>query len=327
MKSPIHTLAVAALETAFIAANPAPTVSTNNAIPSSPATMPILKSSAFLALGFAIPLLAYYVERFVSKHPSAFRLVWLGAFVSNVIAVSIPGRFDQMQQSGKPWQPWKTYFEPAGWAFAIWGVIYLGELLLTAYTTVLGAPADVFRAAAPFWLAGNLFQCLWCFTFRPEFRSGLWLPASFLAGGAASVLGAHRVFTSAIMTLGPQHSLNEKLLLLVCRFPLALHGTWLAAATLLNVNGWAAVGPSTVPFQLAVAFTSAFIAFSIAGAVTWQTKDVFIAATAAWALAALADRATSKGKDPATGSLTRTRCWLWAWWKALCRMCSRERFW
>lgn len=263
-------------------------------------SMPILKSTVFLALGLAVPFIALYAEKFISKNPDAFRWVWLGAFLTNIISVSIPGRFDQLQQHGKSWQQWQTYFEPSGWAFAIWGVIYLSEFLLTAYGTISGAPIEVFRNAVPFWLAGNLFQSLWCLTFRPEFRSGLWLPASFLAGGAASMLGAHRVFTDAIMTLGPQHSMNEKLLLLACRFPLALHGTWLAAATLLNTNGWAAVSTTSQPFQLALAFTSAFIAFVIAGVVTWQTKDVFIAATAAWALAALADKAMIKGKDSAT---------------------------
>lgn len=301
MRLPIAALSSAILETTFIAANSAQNQQTSMETSSSP-SLPVLKSTVFLALGLAIPFVALFVEKFLSKHPDAFRWVWLGGFLTNIISVSIPGRFDQMQQQGKPWQPWKTYFEPAGWAFAIWGVIYLSEALLTAYGTISGAPTAVFRDAAPFWLAGNLFQSLWCYTFRPEFRSGLWLPASFLAGGAASMLGAHRVFSQAIMTLGPQHSMNEKLLLLACRFPLALHGTWLAAATLLNTNGWAAVGPTTQPFQLALAFTSAFAAFAIAGVVTWQTKDVFIAATAAWALAALADRAMSKGKDATTAA-------------------------
>lgn len=299
MRSPIAALSTAVLETAFSAANCEQNQHTSMATSSS-SPMPVLKSVVFLALGLTVPFIGLYAEKLISKHPSAFRWVWLGAFLSNIISVSIPGRFDQLQQAGKPWQPWKTLFEPAGWAFAIWGVIYISEFLLTGYATLSGAPAEVFRNAAPFWLAGNLFQSLWCLTFRPEFRSGLWLPASFLAGGAASILSAHRVFTQVIMTLGPQHATNEKLLLLACRFPLALHGTWLAAATLLNTNGWAAIGPTTQPFQLALAFTSAFIAFAIAGVVTWQTKDVFIAATAAWALAALADRAMTKSEDKDT---------------------------
>jgi serine/threonine protein kinase len=34
--------------------------------------------------------------------------------------------------------PWKTLFEPSNWAFAIWGIIYLSEIVLSVFMLTLG---------------------------------------------------------------------------------------------------------------------------------------------------------------------------------------------
>ena len=98
-------------------------------------------------------------------------------------------------EDGKIAVVWKSAFAPSGWAFAIWGIIYLGELLTTLYiafapsgwngdhtaiTKVMKKPGAFFGAylattevvdpgapcgflegvkrASIFWAAGNLFQ-------------------------------------------------------------------------------------------------------------------------------------------------------------------------
>ena len=43
----------------------------------------------------------------------------------SVVAVGVPGRWDGEMATG---MPWPTLFTPAPWAFAIWGVIYAGEV-------------------------------------------------------------------------------------------------------------------------------------------------------------------------------------------------------
>lgn len=166
------------------------------------------------------------------------RALWASAFLLNLFTVSLPGRFDgqavelQKQKDAattpeeikniESGMPWVTLFEPAPWAFAIWGVIYSSELLLTAFVTLFGhLQVAMVEKATPYWLAGNLFQSLWCFCFRPKFRNALWLPMIFLALASGSFFAAHREMTMLITT--PRAPFMGKIGLLLCRFPLALH--------------------------------------------------------------------------------------------------------
>ena len=101
----------------------------------------------------------------------------------NLFTVQLPGRFDSnasMESKNKTILTFAPIFAPAGRAFAIWGVIYLGEILLFLSVSVgtnflhrdyidkhhitLG------RASA------NIIQSLWCFSFRDTFQKVLWLP-------------------------------------------------------------------------------------------------------------------------------------------------------
>ena len=61
--------------------------------------------------------------------PSAGIVYQVVGFLINIVSVSIPGRFDSDVDPTNMTFPWPTLFAPAGFAFAIWGVIYLGELL------------------------------------------------------------------------------------------------------------------------------------------------------------------------------------------------------
>ncbi|CAN0506781.1 unnamed protein product, partial [Phaeothamnion confervicola] len=90
------------------------------------------------------------------------------------------------------------FFTPAGWAFAIWGPIFLGEMLYIVFQCL---PGSAFWLAdlAPFFAGAMAAQTLWCFAFRPwAVDSGrLWLPAALLTTGAACLGGAHRVLRAA----------------------------------------------------------------------------------------------------------------------------------
>lgn len=143
--------------------------------------------------------------------PWAYKLIWVAAFACNLYTVGLPGRFDgqaaqasQAAKAGgktsnsKEFNAWKTVFQPAGWAFAIWGIIYLGETIGTLYVAAVGRPAEALKTALPYWVAGNLFQSLWCFAFRERFRRRLYLPASLLFLAGCSFAAAQRALTEAI---------------------------------------------------------------------------------------------------------------------------------
>jgi hypothetical protein len=258
-----------------------------------PAPIPVIKVALVLIAMAAIPIGLSVSRKTFDYNPLAYKVAWALAFSINLITVSLPGRFDSQAQENKQGFPWVTLFEPAGWAFAIWGIIYAGELAVTAYTMTMVASDDVLRSATPYWVAGNLFQSLWCLTFRPQFRGAMWLPMSLLAAGSGSLLLSHRALSAGMASLGVEWTKN-KLLLLLLRSPISLHTAWLAAATLLNLNGWAVMASASYPAQIALAFASAFLGATYGVLATWFTGDPLLAGTIAWALSALSARTLLK---------------------------------
>jgi hypothetical protein len=131
---------------------------------------------------------------------------------------------------------------------------------------------EALRRPTLYWLAGNLFQGMWCLAFRPSFKRALWLPAGLLAGGALSLFGAHKEITSLMRVAGS----GDKVSLALLRFPLALHAAWLSAASLLNLNGWAAVEQISLEKQLALAHASAYTAALLGLMYTAHSHDPFV---------------------------------------------------
>jgi hypothetical protein len=261
-----------------------------SAIPSTSNVFPLIQ--AFLALS-AVPIAVALINKEIKPSSYLYRIFWAAAFIVNLITVSIPGRFDGnvSASSGKVEFPWNTVFAPAPWAFAIWGVIYLGETIMVSYIGALGTPVQALKNAAPYWVAGNLFQAVWTFLFRQKFKGLLWLPMTALALGSASLFGAHGELTAAII---PSLNIWDKVRLIALRSPISLHASWLTAAALLNLNAWVSLSGATLGFQVAVGFASAYFA-AIAGAVIAVRRgDPLVALVIAWALAALSSQTTLK---------------------------------
>jgi len=252
---------------------------------------------AIVCLASSIPILLSLLHKNfpASKLPGLYRVLWIVAFVVNVITVQMPGRFDGdasvSAKDGSVTFPWKTIFMPSGWAFAIWGIIYLSELLLTIAVGAFSLSDLGITKAAPFWIAGNLFQSVWCLCFRRRFIQTLWLPTSQLLLGAISLNLAHRELSLAITS---QPDFFKRILTQFVRAPLALHTTWLTAASLLNANTWVAVSRLALSTQLAVATASAYSAFLFGAYFTVVRRDPLIGLTAAWALSALSDRTRNR---------------------------------
>jgi len=247
--------------------------------------------SAALVYIFVIAAMANYppLMRVASRLPN----LWCTAFVINVIAVSVPGRLDRMYSDGTHIKPWLSLFEPSPWAFAIWGVIYLTELLVTVYLCVFYKSmssefgAQGFPSALPYWTAGNCLQALWCFVFRPEFKSRLWIPSCCLFLSSLSLLGAYMQLPSS------------GIIFVVAKLSLALHTSWLFCLTMITLNSWLALsgvfqrmsGLATV-----VALSSSLVAMLGGVLLSMYSSDISFALTCAWALDALASRSMDKSK-------------------------------
>jgi len=237
-------------------------------------------------------------------------LRWINfvTFGMNMVSVSMPGRIDGEQakelsnpsynvdESAKALSPkvGKTLVAPSGWAFAIWGPIFMGELalVLAQFTldpaTLSPLASMIQRLSLPF-SAAQLFQCLWCASFRPKYEGSLmYISTAMLSSIAWSLSQAHAVTSSSSFT-----SLVEYLLY---GWPVAMHFGWTTAASLVNLNGAVAKQASyaTPKVMAGVGHASAVAATGLGVYLTVTRSAPVYGGVIAWALTAVADSITKR---------------------------------
>lgn len=187
-------------------------------------------------------------------------------------------------------QKYKTLVTPAGWAFAIWGLIYLSELSAVAYM-FFAPPSELYAALSPAWVVGHVLQLLWAIAFAAE-QVGL---ASLLLTGIALAMGecAHVLVAAGAAEL-------DRVLVLV---PVALHAGWLAAACLVNWNCAVVAHAAPLSVQVSLAFLTlhatlaiAVAAFAVPLGPANETMPVPFLVSLAWAMAAVAREADMQGE-------------------------------
>lgn len=203
------------------------------------------------------------------------------AFASNWLAVTHIPRLDTSPDVlSRP-----NFLTPAGYAFAIWGVIYSMEFLMVAWQVVQTPKyATQERRAllerfSPWWCSANACQVAWCFTFTSRFDSPylLWVSAVCLSGIALSLSRAHLILLRAKGT-------QENILLYV---PVTLHFGWATAASLVNWNGFIARCTDSAAVRLAAVLLSVGLASAIGAKIALERRSALYAATVTWALVAV----------------------------------------
>mmetsp|Transcript_17667 Transcript_17667/g.38189 ORF Transcript_17667/g.38189 Transcript_17667/m.38189 type:complete len:331 (-) Transcript_17667:1279-2271(-) len=282
---------------------------------------PPVVAIAGAAISIGLPMLEAALSSSASL--SLLKSLNVVAFATNVIAVSVPGRLDgqldEKMRAGEldPTKPnatasksedsplvagkekssvytlnlSRTLINPSGWAFAIWGPIYLGEASFVAaqlFASDAATLALLPHITAPF-VAANLFQSLWCASFRPSYGEGWkkYISVAMLAGTGYSLSLVHSA-GSAVMAADPS-SLSYLLL------PMTVHFGWVSAATLVNLNGALASDESASPRSLiALGNSSALAATALGVGLTVSQSAPAYGLTLAWALAACADGMTKR---------------------------------
>merc|ERR1711871_690977 len=75
---------------------------------------------------------------------------------------------------------YRSIVTPAGWAFSIWSVIFVGELIFTIWQTCPGQrDSPILKKLGYWWVATNVLQSAWTFAFAYE---NMWLAAVILSG-------------------------------------------------------------------------------------------------------------------------------------------------
>ena len=242
------------------------------------------------------------------------------SFLVNAISVSIPGRIDEAQDREmrqgalNPSKPTsetplvssstpqvysgtraRTIVAPSGWAFAIWGPIYLGEAAFVtaqALCSESSALASILPQVTVPFVAANVMQSLWCASFRPSYNEGWkkYVSVGMLAGTAYSLSFIQAVACSPAAAAVPWWYF----------LPLSMHFGWTTAATLVNLNGSVAMDESkSDETVIAVGHSSAIAAAALGIGVTLAQSAPAYGLTVAWALAACAS-----GSERVSGSET-----------------------
>jgi len=181
-----------------------------------------------------------------------YNCVNLGAYLVNAISVfgsELITPLNNPQMSEK----YQTLITPAGSAFAIWGVIFLTELMFVVaqfFPAFRNGP--LIRTITPFWVAACVFQTVW----SPVFGFELHVPALIcMYGILASLLLLIFFASSAVKTIA-----EEGVLLM----GLGIHCGWILCASAVNTNVYLVSLGWKQPAQLSAAISCLAVVCSVA---------------------------------------------------------------
>jgi hypothetical protein len=193
----------------------------------------------------------------------------------------------------------RTLVAPSGWAFAIWGPIFIGEFVFCASHLFLAAPgsssaaaasgvSEVVRRASGGFMASQWMQTLWTASFRPKYKGKYVFVSGFLLSGIAiSLSRAHAAFTiNMVANSGSSYDNMDYWLYFL---PMTMHFGWTTAAMLVNWNGSIASTKSIGAKGLAVVgHVSVVIATAAGVGITLSRGAPVFGLVIAWALSACA---------------------------------------
>ncbi|CAM9359720.1 unnamed protein product [Discosporangium mesarthrocarpum] len=209
-----------------------------------------------------------------------YAILNVAAFVVNIVVVagSNGGWFGKDNAEVSELYP--TLVTPDNYAFAIWGLIFATEAIFTIWQALpanWGKPV-VTEGIVGWFAAANFLQVAWTFAFAQE---QLELSAALLLAIAISL-------AAAVIRLASFKRDGLTILSLqywVAHFPIALHGGWTLAASLVNIN--VALFDSSISAKLtALLLTLVGAALAAVFASTVFRDQVYLLAIA-WAIAAV----------------------------------------
>eukprot|EP00419_Tripos_fusus_P045982 CAMPEP_0172818508 /NCGR_PEP_ID=MMETSP1075-20121228/13971_1 /TAXON_ID=2916 /ORGANISM="Ceratium fusus, Strain PA161109" /LENGTH=269 /DNA_ID=CAMNT_0013658879 /DNA_START=31 /DNA_END=840 /DNA_ORIENTATION=+ len=176
---------------------------------------------------------------------------------------------------------YQTIITPVGWAFSIWGPIFIWEGIF-AVSQMVPAFRDspVPQLVTPWWCAACAFQVIWSIVFAREL---IVLSLICMLGILVSLIGLIVYVDSNVGRLEPK----EYFLL---RAPFSLHAGWIVAASAVNTNvladAFQASMSSLLAFgvvSLGVVFT-VVVLFAVAAPRPIPKTDPILCSASAWAL-------------------------------------------
>jgi hypothetical protein len=183
---------------------------------------------------------------------------------------------------------------PAGYAFSIWGLIFLGVIVFAIYQLRSSqAGRDLFRKIGWWTIAAFLATGSW--VFAAQRRDLAWVTVAILATIVVCLAFAHRHIVRADLT-----SRADQLFI---RAPLALYFGWCSAAVFANIAASLRDAGVTQPggeFGSTIVLLAAVTAFTAATTIALR-GSAWYAAAVVWALAAVSvANLNGETRDPNT---------------------------
>lgn len=155
---------------------------------------------------------------------------------------------------------YQTIVTPAGWAFSIWGIIFVSELIWTLYQlTPAYRHSPLVREGVSWYFIGVCAaQIAWTLAFSFEFI-------------ALSLVFMLSILYCLGMIVTTQYKLNDSISTRdywLLKFPFSIHVAWIVAASLVNIN--------VVLVKLQVNATVQFIAALMSLGVLMLTTTYFL---------------------------------------------------
>jgi hypothetical protein len=197
--------------------------------------------------------------------------------VINILADALP---INGLNTGKISDAFKVYFVPAGYVFAIWGIIYVGLIAYAVYQALPAQRENPRLQATGWWVVlGGLANCAWIFLWHYEQFVGT-LAAMLILLATLIVVYLGLRFGRTKVSSGETWAV---------RIPFSIYLGWITVATVANVSdvldflhplGFGNLAATWMVIILAAVLI-------IAGLMNFLRRDVAYALVILWALAGI----------------------------------------
>ena len=210
----------------------------------------------------------------------------LNTLVTYTVGTGSVGKLIGAKSNREISEEYRVLITPAGWAFAIWGPIFLLEGV-AVYRQYQSAEHMWSNRTSQAWCAACVLQSAWTFAFSYEYFA----TSTLLISGIAASVGV------AYQSMPASFNLTE--LLFDGGFVFGLHAAWLIAATVINANITVEASGAASPSALvSLATASELLAAGATAALTLAFRDPTFAAVGAWALNAIRSKLEAERSPP-----------------------------
>jgi hypothetical protein len=185
-----------------------------------------------------------------------------------------PGGLTNAEVSAK----YPTLFTPAGYAFSIWGIIYLSFI---AYSILQLLPSQrkhsVYDTLAKTLITTSVLSICWLFSFSYELL--------LLSVGIIVLM----LITAILLFIQSRNSVQKEHTNKFISIPFALYAGWLSVATIANISVWlTAIGwEGGLLGEVACTLIMIGVAVLLAVLISYKLKDVIYPAVVLWAIIAI----------------------------------------